>query len=307
MTAWQCGGQGFESPQLHPLSGWARSPTTTWELYHTQIDRAELPRPRRRASPGGLAELIGLWFARGRRQPGVPPRRPRRRWRSSPPPRPAMLAPPRNRYVYRRAGPRSPSRSGGQHPQPLLLDRSTGGSPRTRGSKGCCSRTAAASVGTPCTSKHNRLRYEYSFLGSEEQRIVATEDLPTGENLILAASFDKDGEEPPGIAHGILTLYYGDRKVGEGRIETQPGKFSIAGEGLCAGRDTGEPVTDDYPGNAPWAVHRRHPEPGGRRRQRRTLRRPRTRGRRHALSGVASRHHHRAAGPCPPPNSGRAC
>ncbi|RZK84212.1 MAG: arylsulfatase, partial [Rhodococcus sp. (in: high G+C Gram-positive bacteria)] len=94
---------------------------------------------------------------------------------------------------------------------------------------------------------------EYNFLGSEEQRIVATEDLPTGENLLLAASFDKDGEDPPGIAHGVLTLYYGDRKVGEGRIRTQPGKFSIAGEGLTAGRDTGEPVTDDYPGTAPWA------------------------------------------------------
>ena len=43
-----------------------------------------------------------------------------------------------------------------------------------------------------------------------------------------------------------------DRKVGEGRIKTQPGKFSIAGEGLCVGRDSGEPVTGDYPGSAPW-------------------------------------------------------
>ena len=34
--------------------------------------------------------------------------------------------------------------------------------------------------------KDNRLRYVYNFLGSDEQRISATEDLPTGENLILA-------------------------------------------------------------------------------------------------------------------------
>ena len=38
-------------------------------------------------------------------------------------------------------------------------------------------------------------------------------------------------------------------KVGEGRIKTQPGKFSLAGEGLCVGRDSGDPVTDDYPGD----------------------------------------------------------
>jgi arylsulfatase len=81
---------------------------------------------------------------------------------------------------------------------------------------------------------------------------VATEDVPTGENLILSVSFDKDGEEPRGVASGILSMYHGGRKVGEGRIKTQPGKFAIAGEGLCIGRDSGEPVTDDYPGSQPW-------------------------------------------------------
>ena len=44
-----------------------------------------------------------------------------------------------------------------------------------------------------------------------------------------------------------------DREVGRGRIRTQPGKFSIAGEGLNVGKDAGEPVTDDYPGQGPWA------------------------------------------------------
>ena len=51
----------------------------------------------------------------------------------------------------------------------------------------------------------------------------------------------------------MLSLYHGDKKVGEGRIKTQPGKFSLAGEGLTVGRDSGEPVTDDYPGQEPWA------------------------------------------------------
>jgi hypothetical protein len=86
-----------------------------------------------------------------------------------------------------------------------------------------------------------------------EQRIDATEDLPTGQGLILAASFDKTGDDPPGVAAGTLTLWHNDTKVGEGKIKTQAGKFSIAGEGLCIGRDSGEPVTDDYPGEQPWA------------------------------------------------------
>jgi arylsulfatase len=101
--------------------------------------------------------------------------------------------------------------------------------------------------------KDNRLHYVYNFVGSLEQKIVATKDIPTGENLVFSASFEKEGEDPLGTANGILSLYYGDRKVGEGRIKTQAGKFSLAGEGLCIGRDSGEPVTDDYPGaSSPW-------------------------------------------------------
>jgi hypothetical protein len=75
--------------------------------------------------------------------------------------------------------------------------------------------------------------------------------VPTGENLILSASFEKNGEGPPGVATGTLSLYHGDNKVGEGQIKTQPGNFSLAGEGLCVGRDSGEPVTGDYPGEHP--------------------------------------------------------
>jgi len=99
--------------------------------------------------------------------------------------------------------------------------------------------------------KDSRLHYVNNFVGIMEQKVVATEDVPTGENLILSASFDKDGEDPPGVATGMLSLYHGDRKVGEGRIRVQPGYFELAGEGLCIGRDGGAAVTDDYPGERP--------------------------------------------------------
>jgi hypothetical protein len=54
------------------------------------------------------------------------------------------------------------------------------------------------------------------------------------------------------VATGILSIYYAEQKVGETRIETQPGKFTIGGEGLCVGRDSGDGVTTDYPGLQPW-------------------------------------------------------
>jgi hypothetical protein len=54
------------------------------------------------------------------------------------------------------------------------------------------------------------------------------------------------------IAQRGLTYTNFHTTVGRGHIKTQPGKFSIAGEGLNVGKDGAEAVSDDYPGQAPW-------------------------------------------------------
>ena len=55
--------------------------------------------------------------------------------------------------------------------------------------------------------------------------------------------------DAPGDRHATS----GRRRSARRRCKTQPGKFSLAGEGLNVGMDRGEPVTDDYPGDSPWA------------------------------------------------------
>ena len=109
--------------------------------------------------------------------------------------------------------------------------------------------------------KDNRLHYVYSFVGTFEQWVDATEDLPTGENLILSATFDKDGEDPPGVATGILSLYHGSLKVGAGRIKTQPGKFVLGGEGLRRPRQRRR-CRQRLPRHPALAIHRRHDQAG---------------------------------------------
>jgi arylsulfatase len=52
-------------------------------------------------------------------------------------------------------------------------------------------------------------------------------------------------------AVGTLTLYVDTEPVGDGEITTQPGMFSLVGDGLCVGRDSGSAVTPDY--DAPFA------------------------------------------------------
>ena len=91
--------------------------------------------------------------------------------------------------------------------------------------------------------KDNRLHYVNNFVGTE-QKIVGSEDIPTGHSVILSASFEKTGLERDHAA-GTLSLYHGDRKVGEAQIKTQLGALAIAGASLYVGRHPGEPVTDD--------------------------------------------------------------
>jgi hypothetical protein len=107
-----------------------------------------------------------------------------------------------------------------------------------------------------------------NWVGMVEQIIESTTPITTGHH-IFSASFAMEAGTTP--AEGTLTLHIGTAKVAEGRIKTQPGKFSIAGEGLNIGKDAAEPVTDDYSGEQPWAFRRRDDRSSDRRCQRRTL------------------------------------
>jgi hypothetical protein len=69
--------------------------------------------------------------------------------------------------------------------------------------------------------------------------------------VILGATFVREGDSMP--TTGTLSLFIDDEKVGEGTIMTQPGNFSLVGEGLNVGKDPAEPVTRDYPGSSPFS------------------------------------------------------
>jgi arylsulfatase len=230
------------------IMGWGDYANDTWELYHTEVDRSEC-HDLAAQEPGRLRDLVNRWYVEAGANNALPldDRSPVEILTT---PRPVLTGP-RDTYVY--------------YPGIAEVPESQAVNVRNR------SYTIAALVEIPAPGaggvlfahgsrfgghalyiKDNRLHYTYNFVGSTEQRVIATEEVPVGVHLILSASFGKDGEDPPGTATGILSLYHADHKVGEARIKTQPGKFSIAGEGLCAGRDSGEPVTGDYPGNAPW-------------------------------------------------------
>jgi len=49
-----------------------------------------------------------------------------------------------------------------------------------------------------------------------------------------------------GESLGKTRLYVNDTAVAEGPMRTQPGKFTLSGDGLCIGRDSGDAVSEGY-------------------------------------------------------------
>ncbi len=242
--------EGWKAVTNHPtISGWSEFNSDEWELYHTDVDRAEL-HDLSKENWAKLRELQNLWFAEAGRNDAFP-LDDRSALEIMTTPRP-QLAAPRNRYLYFPGTAEVPEAQAVNVRNRSFTIGAVVDIPAP-GAQGVLFAHGSRFGGHALYLKDNRLHYVNSFVGIVEQKVDATEDVPTGKNLILSASFAKDGEDPPHVATGILSLYYGEKKVGEARIKTQPGLFSIAGEGLCIGRDSGEPTTADYPGESPWA------------------------------------------------------
>jgi len=242
---WHKGWKAMTAVPAAP-GGWPNHMQDRWELYNTDEDPTEMHDLADR-HPDRLLELIALWFYCAGRYNGLPLES-RNAIEILTTPRPE-IGKPRDRYIY--------------YPDCAEVPESAAVNIRNR------SYTIAAEVDiqTPEASgvlfshgarfgghslylKDGTLKYAYNFVGMFEQIVVSSEEVPTGRH-ILSAAFVRSGTDMP--THGTLTLYIDEQSVGSAEIKTQPGNFSLVGEGLNVGRDPGEPVTDDYAGEGPWA------------------------------------------------------
>jgi hypothetical protein len=89
-----------------------------------------------------------------------------------------------------------------------------------------------------------RLIYQYSFCGLQRYTVSADAPLPSGEHQVRM-EFAYDGG---GLGKGgTVTLYVDGAQVGSGRVERTHIVLFTFDETTDVGRDTGAPVTDDYP------------------------------------------------------------
>jgi arylsulfatase len=240
--------EGWKAVTTHPtVAGWGHFNDDTWELYHVETDRSEL-HDLAAEHPDKLRELINLWFSEAGAN-GAFPLDDRSPVEIITTPRPQITSP-RDRYRY--------------FPGVAEVPETQAVNIRNRdyiigmwidipspGASGVLFAHGSHFGGHTLYVKDNRLHYVYNFVGMLEQKIVASEDLPVGDNLLVSAEFVKDSDGKPGVCTGTLSLYHGEKKVGEDKIKTQPATFGLTGSGLTVGRSL-HAITYDYPGERPW-------------------------------------------------------
>jgi arylsulfatase len=89
--------------------------------------------------------------------------------------------------------------------------------------------------------RDRRLHYAHNFVGLEVHGVASTVEVPAGDHT-LGFRFTKTAEHA-----GRATLLIDGEDAGETVIPRfTPTRFSITGEGLCCGFDSGMPVVDEY-------------------------------------------------------------
>jgi Sulfatase len=233
---------GWKAAALHaPMVSKGNFDKDKWELYHVDADRSE-SKDLAQEHPDKLEKLIKTWFEEADKN-FVLPLDDRSAGEILAIERPAEEAP-RERYIY----------YPGTSPVPEGVAVNTRGRSykilanveiTEPGCSGVIFAHGSRFGGHSLFIKDKKLHYVYNFLGIKpEQQFVSSELTPGKYTLGMEFTREKAGRYNESL--GQTKLYVNDKVVAQGPMKTQPGKFTLSGDGLCVGRDSGDAVSQEY-------------------------------------------------------------
>jgi arylsulfatase len=233
---------GWKAVSVHaPLSGTGNFDKDAWELYHVDVDRAE-SKDLATENPAKLEALKKVWFEEAEKNKVLPLDD-----RSAPElfaiERP-QAEPPRDSFIYYPGT--SPVPEGvavnvrGRSYKILadveIKDADCAGVIFAHGSR---------FGGHALFIKDKKVNYVYNFLGIKPEQRFTSGELKPGK-YTFGLEFTRESKGKYGESLGKAKLYVNDKVVAEGPMKTQPGKFTLSGDGLCIGRDSGDNVSQEY-------------------------------------------------------------
>ena len=235
--------EGWKAVAEHgPTSGIGHFDQDRWQLFHTDVDRAEAHDLAERA-PGEAAGADRRLVRRSRQVRRAAARRPHA---ARDPPRRAALDRPRARTCScstptppscpERSAPNIRGRSFKILAEVEITDADAHGVLLAHGSR---------FGGHSLFIKDRKLFYVNSFIGVPPEQQFVGDGVTVGKR-VLGMEFVKESIGDRHEAHGTTKLYIDDQLVAEGPMRTQPGHYALCGEGLTIGRDSGAPVSVEY-------------------------------------------------------------
>lgn len=114
-----------------------------------------------------------------------------------------------------------------------------------KNSKGVIAAQGSRSGGYSLYLKDGKVNFVYNFLGIPPEQIISFTAPASGKHII-GVEFVKEKMSEKHETLGTMKLYVDDKMVAQAPFRTQSGRYSLGGEGLCIGYDSGDPVTNNY-------------------------------------------------------------
>jgi arylsulfatase len=232
---------GWMASSLHAPFSDGHFDEDKWELYHVAVDPAQA-NDLADQEPEKLKELIAVYFEEAKKNNVLPldDRSPAEILMT---PRPTT-EPPRNRHVY--------------YPGTSAIPESVAANIRGRSYKimanvditdadasGVLFAHGSRFGGHSLFIKDKKLYYVYNFLGIKPEQVFVSEALSPGK-YALGMEFTRESKGKNGESVGTTKLYVNDKVVDSGPMKTQPAKFTLSGDGMCIGWDSGDAVSALY-------------------------------------------------------------
>ena len=234
---------GWKAVAQHaPFTGKGHFDQDVWELYHVDVDRSE-SKDLSKEMPDKTREMANAWMEEAEKNMVLPldDRTPVEILGVERP----SEEPARDRYVY--------------YPNTAPVPEGVAANVRGRSYKivanveitdpnagGVIFAHGSRFGGHALFIKDKKLHYVYNFLGLKpEQHLVSSEEVKPGKQT-LGMEFIREDKGEHGENVGKSKLYINDKTVAEGPMKTQLGKFTLSGDGLCVGFDSGDAVSHEY-------------------------------------------------------------
>lgn len=231
---------GWTAGTIHPPFSKGNFKNDIWELYHVDEDRSESTNLADKY-PEKLEALKKAWFEEAEKNLVLPldDRSPAEILTLE---RPSEEEP-KDRYVYypgTSAVPEGVAVNVRGRSYKILANVEV-----TKDSEGVIFAHGSRFGGHSLFIKDHKLYYVYNFLGIAPEQVLVSKKLKPGK-YTLGAEFIREKAGEHAESFGNAKLYVNETVVAEGPWKTQPAKFTLSGDGLCVGFDSGDAVSKEY-------------------------------------------------------------